>query len=149
MASLRFAAGLLVTIGACACGAQAGANATVSPPATSRSSAAAATAATPSETPTTTDTQRLCRVDTEGGGSYYLLVTSTTEHDFRACDGATAYSGTTDTLLTIPGMARTCVLSSSSSVVQYHATVAVYSDTSGSDQQVAQAFCASNNGTSG
>ena len=88
-------------------------------------------------------------MDGEGGGSYYLLVTSTTEHDFRACDGATPYSGTTDTLLTIPGMGRTCVLDSSTSVAQYHAVVAVYSDASGSDDQIAQAFCASNGGTSG
>ena len=88
-------------------------------------------------------------MDSEGGGSYYLLVTSTTEHDFRACDGATGYNGTTDTLLAIPGMSRMCVLDSSSSVAQYHAIVAVYSDTSGSDEQVAQAFCTSNNGTNG
>jgi CTP-dependent riboflavin kinase len=84
---------------------------------------------------------------TLGGGTFFLNVTSAAQHDFRACGGSTPFPGTLDTLLGKPGMDRRCVLDSAGSIGQYHALVAVYSDTT--NLQAAQTFCTDNNGTMG
>jgi hypothetical protein len=94
--------------------------------------------------PTVHDRQ-ICRV-TDYGGSYYLLVTSAAEHDFRACGGATLYPGTLDNLFAVPNMDRRCILPSES-IGFFHALVAVYSDTVPADRSAAKAFCDTYKGT--
>jgi hypothetical protein len=88
----------------------------------------------------------VCRV-TENGGTYYRSVASFTEHDFRACDGATPYPGFVYDLLDEPNVDRRCVLDSDSAIAKFHALVGVYSNTKSSNLAAARRFCSAHGGT--
>jgi hypothetical protein len=95
--------------------------------------------------PATPPDREICRV-TDGGGSYYLLVTSATYHNFQACDGATPYDGTMDKLLNLPKMGRRCILGDRYTA-DTHAVVEVYSDTNSANMAAARRFCDANGGS--
>lgn len=82
-----------------------------------------------------------------GKGTYYLLVTSQTEHDFRACTGGTSYNGTLDDLFKQPDMDRRCIVGSNDGLARNHALVAVYSDKGKSNLAAARAYCESEGGS--
>jgi hypothetical protein len=94
--------------------------------------------------PATPPDREICRV-TDNGGSYYLLVTSATYHNFQACDGATPYDGTMDKLLNLPKMGRRCILGDQYTA-DNHALVGVYSDTDSANMAAARRFCDANGG---
>jgi hypothetical protein len=129
------------------------------PPATSASAdgptpaASASTdqsSAQPSPTPspvtrpaTTSASTQICQV-TDNGGTFYLYVTSSSVHTFKACSGGTPYSGTIDQLQSSgSGMDRRCVLDGTT---QAGVIVAVYSDTMHGNAKAAQAYCRANSG---
>lgn len=89
--------------------------------------------------------QEICGVSGRSG-SYYLLVTSATDHNFKACDNAVQYTGTLDDLFKLPGMDRRCILGDAYTSAN-DALVAVYSDTKPDDLAAADAFCRANGGT--
>lgn len=109
---------------------------TTAPPPPLTSAAAPASTAPPD--------RQICRV-TDGAGSYYLYVTSATDHDFRACTGAVAYSGTIDGLLNLPGMDRRCILGAQYTAI-YNAIVGVYSDTKTANLAAARRYCVAHGG---
>jgi hypothetical protein len=114
------------------------------PPASAPPPAVAATA-TQAATPTGPASE-ICQF-ADNGGSYYLLVTSATDHNFKACAGGTLYKGTIDDLFnTVPGLDRRCILGTAATV-EFDALVAAYSDTKKADLAAARAFCAANGGT--
>jgi hypothetical protein len=89
---------------------------------------------------------RVCS-QTDGKGTYYLDVTSQTEHDFRVCSGGTTYNGTLDDLFKQPGMDRRCIVGSNEALARNHALVGVYSDTGKSNLAAARAYCESEGGS--
>lgn len=108
---------------------------TIAPSSPARSTAPRATATRSTTTPATDPpTRRLCRFD-DDPGSYYVLVTSATAHDFSLCNGATTVPGTIDDLLTQPGMDRRCVITTDTAIA------GVYSDTRAGNLAAARGFC--------
>jgi hypothetical protein len=99
----------------------------------------------PPPTPATPRDSELCRVD-DAGASFYLSVTSATEHDFRACANATVIPGTLDDLFSLPGVDRRCVLGIQA-IAELHALVGVYSDTKAEDLAAARDYCRAYGGT--
>jgi hypothetical protein len=96
-------------------------------------------------TPTGPD-QEICQV-IENGSTYYLLVTSATDHNFKACAGDKLFAGTLDDLFnSAAGMDRRCILGNAATV-EFDALVAAYSDTKKADMAAARAFCTANGGT--
>lgn len=118
-----------------------------SAPATSSPPAPKPTTIPPSPTATTDPGREICSF-VEGGGIYYLLVTSETAYNLSACDGGTRYPGTIDDLLLRgpSGMDRRCILPDSYTAA-HEAIVGVYSDTRRADLAAARAFCQANGGT--
>ena len=112
---MRILFGLLTASLLSACGGSSG-------PAGVPSSPAAAATSRP-----TARSQEIC-IATSSGANFYLLVTSASEHDFRACSGDPLYAGTLSDLLTMPTVDRRCLVDSNASVAHLHAVVAVYSD---------------------
>jgi hypothetical protein len=134
---------IVVAVVATLCGGLALIGALAGGNSTSKASSAGTTPAT-SAAPVSVDRQ-ICRV-TGNGGTYYLLVTSATEHNFQACAGATPYAGTIDALLQLPGMDRRCILGDQYTA-QNHAVVGVYSSKAAGDLAAARSFCSANGGT--
>jgi hypothetical protein len=119
-------------------------------PSSSRPAAAPTTAAakpaptTPVASPSTPNTV-ICRFDVNGG-TYYLDVTSATEHNFSACDGGSMTNANLDDLFAIPGVDRRCFLPNEATI-EFHALVAVYSSNKAADLAVAKQFCDQYHGT--
>jgi hypothetical protein len=107
--------------------------------------AAPTTSAAAAPAPSSLPPREICRF-TENGGTYYRLVTSATDHDFRACTGGTPYPGTLDDLFGVPNMDRRCILGDQATV-EYNALVAVYSDTTTPNLAAARAYCKAHGGT--
>lgn len=85
----------------------------------------------------------ICRF-TADGGSYYLLVTSATDHNFKACDGGAQYDGNVDKLLADgTGIDRRCILGDAATA-RLDAIVGVYSSPAAADMAAATAFCNAN-----
>jgi hypothetical protein len=81
------------------------------------------------------------------GGTYYLLVTSETDHNLSACASGVRYPGTLEDLFTVPpGMDRRCILGPAATA-RYDAIVGVYSTTKTADLAAARAYCKTNGGT--
>jgi hypothetical protein len=92
--------------------------------------------------------QRICKV-VQGSGTFYLLISSEAEHDFRACAGNAPFNGTLDDLFNLPNnMDRRCIIASDQAIARNHAIVAVYSDTQPADLAAARAYCQQEGGTS-
>lgn len=140
----KITAGILTAIVAIACatcGIKAVSGSSDNTP-TQLPAAAATTAAAVSNLPS----QMICQVDT-GSGAYYLLLTSASDHNFTACDGAAPYAGDIDTLLGAGlGVDRRCFLDNAF-IAQFDASGAVYSDTKKIDLAAAHDYCAANGGT--
>lgn len=91
--------------------------------------------------------QEICQF-TDNGGSYYLLVTSATDHNFKACAGGALYKGTLDDLFNSgAGIDRRCILGSNADLAAFDALVAVYSDAKKADLAAARTFCTANGGS--
>jgi len=137
--------GVIAALGAiAACGGQSTGSAT--PQATPLQVGSATPTPIITPAPVANDTTRLCKVTATSGGVYYLDVTSATEHDFRACNGAEPYNGTLDTLLAMSGMDRRCILDSNEAIARFRALVGVYSDTMDGNISAARQFCRSQGG---
>jgi hypothetical protein len=117
-------------------------SAAVPPPATSRP--AAPPPATTTQAPAAPPSAELCKV-TGGGATYYRWVTSATDHNFTACQGATVVPGTVDDLLKQDNMDRRCILGDEATA-RYDAIVGVYSDTNAKNLAAARAWCKANGG---
>lgn len=87
----------------------------------------------------------VCRL-AEHGGTFYLYVTSSAEHDFKACHRGTPYAGTIDQLLSSgSGLDRRCTLDPGRTA-QNDTVVVVYSDAAQADLTAALAFCNASQG---
>lgn len=110
------------------------------------------TTSSPASAPTTLATvaatgalpdQMICQLDVDGG-TFYLLLTSASDHNFSACKGATPYSGTIDQLLTANhGVDRRCFLNNAF-IAKWDASGGVYSDTKKADLAAERDYCSAN-----